>query len=276
MKNILFPTDFSHSAGNALAYAIEFARKMNAKLTLFNAFPLPVSAVEMPLETNMTEQVKTDSENSLKKLKNQIHAAAPGIETEFSSSWGFAADEIIAKAKEMSADLIIMGTEGAGGIKRILLGSNTAEVMGKSICPVLAIPAGCQFKNFRRIAFATGCQDTEFPYIIQALDFAKRFNARFSLLHISGTVFTSPLEHKHIENFRDKVRKELNQPGIEISLLDMSDIAEGLTDILFKDNIDMLVIAHKKRNLLTQFLHPSISQKFTYSSASPLLVLPVS
>lgn len=276
MKNILFPTDFSSSADNALAYAIEFARKMNSKLTLFNTFTFPVYATEMAVEANMTEQIRTDSEVALKQLEDRIHSIAPDIETEFSTSWGFAADEIISKAKEMNADLIIMGTEGAGGIKRLLFGSNTAEVVSRSSCPVLAVPTGCVFKNFRRIAFATGCHDSEIPYIGKALDFAKHFNAVFSLLHISGTAFSSPIEFIHIENFREKMRKEFNQQGIEISLLDISDIAHGLTNILYKDDIDMMVIAHKKRNLLSQFLYPSISKKITYHSASPLLVLPVS
>ncbi len=275
MKNILFPTDFSSSSDNALAYAIEFARRMNSKLTLFNAFTFPVYATEVAVETNMTEQIRMDSESALKKLENQIHSIAPDVATEFSTSWGFAADEIITKANEMKADLIIMGTEGAGGIKRILFGSNTAEVISRSICPVLAVPNGCAYKNFRRIAFATGCHDAEIPYISTAIDFAKQFNAWFSLLHISDKAFSSPLEHKHIENFRDKIKKEFNLPGMEISMLDIPDVAQGLTDILFKDDIDMLVIAHKKRNMLSQFLHPSISKRFTYHPTSPLLVLPI-
>lgn len=276
MKNILFPTDFSSSADNALSYAIEFARKMNSKLTLFNAFTFPVYATEVAVETNMTEQSRMDSENALKQLENRIHSIAPDIETAFSTSWGFAADEIITMAKEMNADLIIMGTEGAGGIKRLLFGSNTAEVVSRSTCPVLAVPTGCTYKDFRRIAFATGCHDSEIPYIGKALDFAKHFNAGFSLLHISDKAFSSTLEHRHIEDFRDKTRKEFSLPGMEISILDIPDIAQGLTDILYKDNIDMIVIAHKKRNILSQLLHPSISKKITYHSASPLLVLPVS
>lgn len=49
--------------------------------------------------------------------------------------------------KEQKIDLVVMGTKGASGVTEILIGSNTADVIEKCHCPVLAIPAESDFKT---------------------------------------------------------------------------------------------------------------------------------
>src|SRR5437867_1302126 len=148
MKTILFPTDFSHTADSALDYAIAFSRKLNAKLILFNTYPVPIYVTDVADEVAMEEQVKTQAEISLKTFEERIHSVAPDIETECITAWGFPADEIIFQSKEKKVDLIIMGTHGANGLTKFLLGTNTAEVVNKAECPVLAIPEGYIYKDF--------------------------------------------------------------------------------------------------------------------------------
>src|SRR6185295_1542424 len=113
-----FPTDFSRATDSALDYAIAFSRKLNAKLILFNTYPVPIYVTDVADEVAMEEQVKTEAENSLKAFEERIHSFAPDIETECLTAWGFPSDEIIFQSKEKKIDLIIMGTHGANGFRK--------------------------------------------------------------------------------------------------------------------------------------------------------------
>jgi nucleotide-binding universal stress UspA family protein len=62
---------------------------------------------------------------------------APGIAVEY----GTAAEEILNQVIECSADLIVMGTQGLEGTKRLVFGSTTERVLRESRVPVLAVPA---------------------------------------------------------------------------------------------------------------------------------------
>lgn len=275
MKRILFPTDFSTTADNALHYAVAFAQKLNSTLVLFNTYPIPVYVTEIPTETVLNERVKSEAENLLKELEKKVHNLAPDVKTERLSSWGFAADEINFHIKENNIDLVIMGTHGASGLKKIIFGSNTADVISRSSCPVLAVPDGVAYKDFLHIAFATDCNESEIPSIKTAIDFAKIFNADFTLVHISDGILNTQMVKSTLENFCDRIRKECDFPKVEIKMVETPDIVKGLTESFLNDEIDLMVIAHKKRNILSQLVHPSISKKISYQLVSPLLALPL-
>lgn len=52
---------------------------------------------------------------------------------------GSIVDQILKRAAELDADLIVMGTEGLGGVKRLLLGSVTTTALHRASCPVMTV-----------------------------------------------------------------------------------------------------------------------------------------
>ena len=137
-RTILVPTDFSESAEYALDYAVQLADKLDGRILLLNAIGVPALGVpELGLavsSTMMESLVKTHSA-ALDTLAASKRPAK--IETLLRS--GDARDVIVLAAKELDADLIVMGTHGRRGVSRALLGSVAEGVVRTAPCPVLTI-----------------------------------------------------------------------------------------------------------------------------------------
>jgi len=83
------------------------------------------------------------SEEDLQQFRHELDAfaglpAVPALDTRVSQ--GNATSEIVRLAKELPADLLVMGTHGRSGFERLMLGSVTEKVLRKSPCPVLTVP----------------------------------------------------------------------------------------------------------------------------------------
>jgi nucleotide-binding universal stress UspA family protein len=141
IRRILVPTDFSDAAGEAVQAAVVLARAFDAGIELLHvtatvAF-LPPPADLVPLSVLMPDLSKQVRERLTEEGK-RVQAA--GIPCETNSREGSPHTEIVERAQEMGADLIVMGTHGHGGVAHAVLGSVTERVLHKSRCPVLVVP----------------------------------------------------------------------------------------------------------------------------------------
>jgi len=102
------------------------------------------------------------------EAKSKLEAVALGLQKAFGSSLhcgssvgqGSLVDALQEITDVQQPDVIVMGTKGASGLKRILIGSNTVNVIAKTKLPVLVIPEVARFENFmmkgkNRIVLAT-------------------------------------------------------------------------------------------------------------------------
>src|SRR5262245_14660869 len=138
MKTILAPVDFSEASINALSFAAELCKRASASLIIIHV-----------LEKEKSEE---ESKGKLKEIESDLKKSF-GSDLKFESSLVHG-DLVSAVTKVISArhpDLIVMGTKGASGLKRILIGSNTVHVLAKTRMPVLVIPEVARFENFSRV-----------------------------------------------------------------------------------------------------------------------------
>ena len=138
---ILFATDFSESSDYAFGHALSLARRYNARLFLLHVINEPVD-----LRGFYAPHISFD------KLEEEIQEAAQLMMEKFCQSHlrgydnyevaivpGIAYDEVLKKATEVSADLIVMGTHGRTGLDHMLFGSTAEKVVRKSTIPVMSI-----------------------------------------------------------------------------------------------------------------------------------------
>ncbi len=138
-KHILVPHDFSETAEVALTYALDLAQKLGATVTVVHSFEVPVYGFpEGPaLVPEMAAQIEEASESALEAVIKR--ASRPGLVPDSKLRQGPPWREIEATAKEIGADLIVMGTHGRRGVARALLGSVTEKVVRTAPCPVLTV-----------------------------------------------------------------------------------------------------------------------------------------
>lgn len=152
-KNILVPTDLSEGAEQALDYACELATQLGAKVHLVNVIGIPVLGVPelgVALTSTVIDSLIEDNQRGLDKLVTSKAGRA-----EFGQillKTGDARDVINQTAKEVGADLIVMGTHGRRGVSRALLGSVTETVVRSAPCPVLTVRMHHESKSGRHAA----------------------------------------------------------------------------------------------------------------------------
>jgi nucleotide-binding universal stress UspA family protein len=137
-KKILIATDFSECAEQALDYAVALAGVLGAKLHLLNVIVIPTLAIPqvgVAVASTLIEPMVRTQQAELDKRVTR-HASA-GIETVLRT--GDARDAVVDVAREIGADLIVMGTHGRRGVRRALIGSIAESVVRTAPCPVLTI-----------------------------------------------------------------------------------------------------------------------------------------
>lgn len=155
LSKILFPTDFSASAKNALETALNICMRHKAELHILhvveNSFMIAPPDANIAAFYVLPEMEKTGKKNLdvlvrkiRKKHKVSVH---PHI------AFGNPADMIRDKAIELGCDMIVMGTHGASGLREFFIGSNAYSVIKTTTIPVLTIPAKKKFQSFKTILF---------------------------------------------------------------------------------------------------------------------------
>lgn len=141
-QNILVPVDGSETAYAAVEKAIEFAKAFGSKVTVVQVLALdPYIAAEY-ISANQTndliERARTAIVDSLAAAKAKFHEQGLEVETKLIEGQVIHR-EIVNAAKETHADLIIIGSHGRTGLKKLFLGSVAQSLLSESNIPVLIV-----------------------------------------------------------------------------------------------------------------------------------------
>ncbi len=140
INNILIPYDFTTFGDTAFEKAMEIAKKFDSKLTLLTVIGSDIDTSGMSWAR--AQEIHDESENKVKedlnKIKNSHVVENVPISIEIvhnpSNSEG-----ILSFAESSNTDLIIMGSHGRSGFKKMMLGSVASQVITKAICPVMIV-----------------------------------------------------------------------------------------------------------------------------------------
>jgi nucleotide-binding universal stress UspA family protein len=193
-KHILCPVDFSESSDRPLARAVALARWYDATLTVLHVMT-NFEALPVPGELGYPMHVVTPStrEDVVAKMWRHLDVAGVPAETVVTARAGNASTTIVDEAVGVGADLIVMGTHGRRGFKRLLLGSVTESVLGKAPCPVLTVPPrapadGTRVVEFQRILCPIDFSPSSLRAVGFALDLARQSNGKVTLLNVLESV----------------------------------------------------------------------------------------
>ena len=150
IRKILCAVDLSEHSKLVAEYAATMAKSLNASvlvvytaptLSQYVGFHVPPNTIE-----NFVGEIVSGAEESMRNFMQENFA---GVEASGVVLVGYAAEEILNRAREEHADMIVMGTHGRKGIDRILFGSVAEKVVKNADMPVLTIrPQGTTDQEF--------------------------------------------------------------------------------------------------------------------------------
>jgi nucleotide-binding universal stress UspA family protein len=187
-KHVLIATDFSAVSERALAYALPIVRRYGSEVSIVHAIPpVPREAITWdPLPRELDRQ-RLEAEQEMRRLaeETRIKDLNPHMWLEKGRIW----DVVSSIIQRENNDLLVLGTHGRGGLKKLALGSAAEEMLRLAMCPVLTIgpnvpPADPTRTEFSAILFATdfgAASARAFPY---ALSLAVACQTKLMLLHM--------------------------------------------------------------------------------------------
>ncbi len=144
-QRILVPLDGSATASRGLAEAITLAKTLKAGIRLIHVvaeLPTLYPPLSAPAMQTLRDQLRSSGESILHDALTTVRAAGVTVDSRLVEALGAEAGEcIIEQAAAWPADLIVCGTHGRRGLRRVLMGSDAEYILRHSAVPVLMIRA---------------------------------------------------------------------------------------------------------------------------------------
>ena len=158
IKKILYATDLSKNASYAFFYAVDMAKRHNARIVILHSIErirhMYGERVEKILQETKDQEQKTDIKETQKSLqefceRTETQIGAPCVElvSKILVPLGHPVEEILKVADEEECDVIVLGTHGKGFLRQTFLGSVAGSVLERTRKPVFIIPLPSEKPN---------------------------------------------------------------------------------------------------------------------------------
>jgi nucleotide-binding universal stress UspA family protein len=184
--NILYATDFSAAAANAIPYVKRIAKHYEANLVALNVHTPTVNPMTPPETWRALEEAERAVEQEHREV---LQRTFEGIPTQVVLEEGSIEENLQAAIEKYHIDLLVIGTRGRTGLGKLLLGSVAEEILRSVACPVLTVgPYADQTRGtdglIREILYATDFNSQHPVAAEYAVSLAEEFQARLVFLHV--------------------------------------------------------------------------------------------
>ena len=284
IKKILWTTDFSDEAQEALLYANSFAKTFNAEIVALHVVP-EIS----PVLYDAAQVVKGELEKRAAYVKEQTQKKfdalkkAKNLQFDTLIKEGNAAKKIIATAEEEEVDLIVLGRRGLSVIEKLFIGSVANQVLRSSPVPVLLTKKKTSKPRFKKILVPTDFSEQEEVERDFAWKLAKGFDSELTLLHVIE-LHDYEFTPRALDEMFDAVEKRLKQrekkekEDIPVSedVYRAINAAVGIVDYADMHKFDMIVISTCVQSKIERFFLGSTTEKVISYTHIPVFAIPPS
>ena len=277
MKSVLLPTDFSENSWNAIVYALEFLKDEPCVFYLLHVNTLDYSMLNNPdyrdadnvIEDVYTKPSKAKLLNLLKRISKISHNKAHRFYSLV--DYGLFIDSIRNQIIDKQIDLIVMGTKGASGLKKIIIGSNAGDVVVKVKCTTLIVPENATFKNVREIAFPTDFSSfNNFKTLRPLMEIIEDYKAQLSFLYVNPKKKELNIEQQKNKDLLEDFFSGFPYDFFYLTNKQLEDAVQCFTQ---SRAVSMIVMVAKNLNYFQQILFHTKVENISYHTDIPFLVL---
>jgi len=260
---ILVATDFSPSSVNALNFAEEFAKDIDASVLVVHVIFPHLNPGNLVGQSGTDELVKNAELNLtkfIKKHSSSDHKLEAVVEV------GFVVDQIIEMAEERKVDYIIGSNSGHGHGLVNNFGTTASQIALKAKTKVLLIPADAKYQHPKLMVLANNHNFSNEDMIKSVVDFALSFKSELQLLHLDE-------EKGESKNVAEEIISALALPlTIGYSILKPENTLKTINDFANQVNADWLLMIPRERSFWRSFLGKTINNEVMGCTDRPLLI----
>jgi nucleotide-binding universal stress UspA family protein len=297
IKNILFPTDFSTCAAQALDHALFLAKRFQSRLHLIHAIVLHQEdphnpAYHFPDPEDLQEKLGKLARERMGSILEASGEHDKNLDIVIGELRGYSvADLILEYTRSCDIDMIVMGTHGKRGLDSIFLGSVAQEIVREAPCPVYTIRESRIARppqKIDRILSPIDFSDYSRLAATVAKESAGLYDAKLQVLHVIEKI-TYPSFYEHsVEAYRmlepdlpDRVRKEMRKFFNEAAGPDCDaefHVVEGhvvheILEFVPRNDVDLIVISTHGLSGLKHLLLGSVAEKVIHRAPCPVLTV---
>jgi nucleotide-binding universal stress UspA family protein len=273
MKTLVVPTDFSSVSVNAMNYAVDMAQAINAGIVLLHVYNVPVSFTDSPVSPVTTvsiEEIKRTSVERLEELKkNLVIATAGQIQVYTEARLGDTIEELGSLCKSVQPLAVIMGSHGATGIERMIMGSNTLTAIRQLKCPVIVVPPGTTYHGIKKIGLAC-----DFENVVQSIpveyikNIVREFGAELYVLNVQD-IDQEDLEETIMDTaYLDALLEDVRPKYVQLT---GKDVVESINSFAEHNNLDLVMVIPKKHRFIDSLFHKSQSRELITHAHIPIV-----
>jgi len=266
MEKLLVATDGSKFSKSAIREAISLAKTCSSELIAISVVKTNVEFED--LVPQVIEKAEKEVREHLESIRNR--ASNEGINCEIivhRSEEPFR--DIVNDAAKNKVDMIIIGTHGRTGLKRLMMGSVTAKVIGHAPCKVLVVPKDARL-TLDKILIATDGSIFSEMASREAISIAKRCGSNLVVLSVAKRDENLSAAKESI----DKVSKVVEKEGIKVEALTPKGIPfEVIVKTAAQKNAGLIVVGSHGRTGTERLLMGSVTERVIGHSESAVLVV---
>jgi len=277
LKTILLATDFSSVSPIVLAHAVAVARRYKSKLYVAHVIP-PDMYTSVPAEI-LPQAVKETRQHAHHEMSGLLRLGLRRLRHQAMVEEGDVADVLLRLAREHAIDLLVIGTRGRRGVRRLLLGSVAEKVFRQARCPVLIVPpAAGEEVRITRILYPTDFSKASLQAAPYAFSLARHYRAQLILLHVfegsipsieglarQRTLVQKRLKRSVLRDVRLDVKPEL---GVEFG-----EPAERIRKAAAEWQASLIVLAVRRAEPKVAHLAEGIAYKVVRQAPCPVLTV---
>ena len=287
-KKILVPVDFSAISEKTTRYALKWARHYGAEVTLFHAIVMYEADVDETEHLNRLEDIirrrEAYAQDQLNEYNKQVNPENIPVKSVFRRNVS-AANAILEYLDETPFDLVIMGTHGHGGLRKLMYGSVTEKIVRMSSVPVLTVHTPPEALSIKHILAPVDFSDNNKLGLNTAIELAREHKATIHYLHVIEQQLHPSFQVIGIESIfainpdlkkitMDKLKEFCPKHGVDAryTILEGSG-APTIADYAEENDIDLVVMATHGYTGLDHLLIGSTTERVVRSSSKPVLTV---
>lgn len=265
---IIVPTDFSDCSKIAIRFAEGFARQLQAELILLHVLPNVGPTIGRQPSDHFKQELLEWAEKQFSALEAEI--TADGFTLRHQIAHGAGVEKVVESfVQEHAIDMVIMGSKGASGLKKVLLGSNTVDVINHCSVPVVVVPEHAISTPITHLLYASDLKNLD-EEVKALVPYARLLQATIKIIHVPPTEYK---EHIDTEKLLQTQRQKTNYQAIEIELLEGEDVASTIEQYAAASHGEILAMFTHQTSFLEQLFRHSITREIVWHNQIPLLVI---
>jgi nucleotide-binding universal stress UspA family protein len=238
-----------------LKFAVSIAERSNGEICLIHVVDLPVMSDPM-ITTSLyvgdliVKESAAHAEKSFNKLITKYKSK--GIRFKTSVEYGNPTMAILSVIEEKKADLVVMGTKGASGLKEVFIGSNTEKIVRGSRVPVLSIPKSTLVRSIKNIVFSNSLREENEKLTLAVKAMQDFFKATLHIVFVNTPGFFKR-DHETIGRLNTYAKRYMFK---NYTIQVYNDISEQEGTLAFAAEVNADIIAmgtHGRRGLAHLF-----------------------